>query len=36
MTYCGVQLVKERERLQALLDEPEPAKPVDGGKKKAE
>lgn len=33
VTYCGVQLVKERERRQALLDEPEP---VDGGKKKAE
>ncbi|XP_056914000.1 hedgehog acyltransferase like, a isoform X1 [Takifugu flavidus] len=33
VTYCGVQLVKERERRQALLDEPEP---VDGGKKKTE
>lgn len=33
VTYCGVQLVKERERRQALLDEPEP---VDGGKKKLE
>lgn len=36
VTYCGVQLVKERERRQALLDDPELAKPVDGGKKKAE
>lgn len=36
VTYCGVQLVKERERWQALLDDPELAKPVDGGKKKAE
>lgn len=36
VTYCGVQLVKERERQQALLDEPEPVKPVDGGKEKAE
>lgn len=35
VTYCGVQLVKERERRQALLDEPE-LKPIDGGKKKAE
>lgn len=26
VTYCGVQLVKERERKQALLEEPEPAK----------
>ncbi|TNM98075.1 hypothetical protein fugu_014321 [Takifugu bimaculatus] len=33
VTYCGVQLVKERERRQALMDEPEP---VDGGKKKTE
>lgn len=32
VTYCGVQLVKERERRQALLDEPE----VDGDKKKTE
>lgn len=36
VTYCGVQLVKERERRRALLDDPELAKPVDGGKKKAE
>lgn len=35
VTYCGVQLVKERERQQALLEEPEPVKPVDG-KEKAE
>lgn len=26
VTYCGVQLVKERERKQALLEEPEPTK----------
>uniref|UniRef100_A0A8C5HJ68 Protein-cysteine N-palmitoyltransferase HHAT-like protein n=1 Tax=Gouania willdenowi TaxID=441366 RepID=A0A8C5HJ68_GOUWI len=26
VTYCGVQLVKERERQQALKDEPEPVK----------
>ncbi|CAB1326808.1 unnamed protein product [Coregonus sp. 'balchen'] len=25
VTYCGVQLVKERERKQALLEDPEPA-----------
>ncbi|KAM6918827.1 protein-cysteine N-palmitoyltransferase HHAT-like protein isoform 1-T1 [Xenentodon cancila] len=36
VTYCGVQLVKERERRQALLDDPEPVKQVDGGKEKAE
>uniref|UniRef100_A0A3Q0RHL1 Hedgehog acyltransferase like, a n=1 Tax=Amphilophus citrinellus TaxID=61819 RepID=A0A3Q0RHL1_AMPCI len=36
VTYCGVQLVKERERQQALLEDPEPVKPVDGGKEKAE
>jgi len=36
VTYCGVQLVKERERRQALLDDPEPAKAVDEGKEKAE
>uniref|UniRef100_A0A672I6G1 Hedgehog acyltransferase like, a n=1 Tax=Salarias fasciatus TaxID=181472 RepID=A0A672I6G1_SALFA len=36
VTYCGVQLVKERERQQALLQEPEPVKPVDDGKEKAE
>uniref|UniRef100_A0A3Q4BF04 Uncharacterized protein n=1 Tax=Mola mola TaxID=94237 RepID=A0A3Q4BF04_MOLML len=36
VTYCGVQLVKERERQQALLDEPEPAKPVDARKHKTE
>lgn len=36
VTYCGVQLVKERERQQALLDDPEPVKPVDDGKEKAE
>lgn len=36
VTYCGVQLVKERERRQALLADGEPAKPVDGGKEKAE
>uniref|UniRef100_A0A665X9Z7 Protein-cysteine N-palmitoyltransferase HHAT-like protein n=1 Tax=Echeneis naucrates TaxID=173247 RepID=A0A665X9Z7_ECHNA len=35
VTYCGVQLVKERERQQALLDDLEPVKPVDG-KEKAE
>lgn len=26
VTYCGVQLVKERERKLALLEEPEPSK----------
>uniref|UniRef100_A0A8C8DMP8 Hedgehog acyltransferase like, a n=1 Tax=Oryzias sinensis TaxID=183150 RepID=A0A8C8DMP8_9TELE len=36
VTYCGVQLVKERERQQALQEEPEPATPVDGAKEKAE
>ncbi|XP_037313899.2 protein-cysteine N-palmitoyltransferase HHAT-like protein isoform X1 [Pungitius pungitius] len=36
VTYCGVQLVKEKERQQALLDDPEPVKAVDGGKEKAE
>lgn len=36
VTYCGVQLVKERERKQALLDDPDPVKPIDGGKAKAE
>ncbi|XP_057189194.1 hedgehog acyltransferase like, a isoform X2 [Triplophysa rosa] len=38
VTYCGVQLIKERERKQALLDEPEP-EPVptpEPGKQKAE
>lgn len=34
VTYCGVQLVKERERQQALLEDPEPVK--DDGKEKAE
>ncbi|KAM3866440.1 hedgehog acyltransferase like, a [Diretmus argenteus] len=34
VTYCGVQLVKERERNQALLEDAE--QPVDGGKEKAE
>ncbi|XP_047662377.1 hedgehog acyltransferase like, a [Tachysurus fulvidraco] len=27
VTYCGIQLVKERERKLALLEEPEPIKP---------
>ncbi|XP_007552610.1 hedgehog acyltransferase like, a isoform X1 [Poecilia formosa] len=36
VTYCGVQLVKERERQQALLEDPDPVKPVDDGKEKAE
>lgn len=36
VTYCGVQLVKERERRDALLDDAAPPKPVDGGKAKAE
>nr|XP_020504697.1 protein-cysteine N-palmitoyltransferase HHAT-like protein isoform X1 [Labrus bergylta] len=36
VTYCGVQVVKESERQQALLEEPEPVKPEDGGKEKAE
>lgn len=36
VTYCGVQLVKERERQQALLDDPERLKPAEGGKQKAE
>jgi len=38
VTYCGVQLVKERERNQALLEEAEAeaAKPIDGAKEKAE
>uniref|UniRef100_A0A3Q1HQ86 Hedgehog acyltransferase like, a n=1 Tax=Anabas testudineus TaxID=64144 RepID=A0A3Q1HQ86_ANATE len=36
VTYCGVQLVKERERQQALRDDPEPVKPVNDGKEKAE
>lgn len=39
VTYCGVQLVKERERQQALLEEPEPVvapKPVEEIKEKAE
>ncbi|XP_064813915.1 protein-cysteine N-palmitoyltransferase HHAT-like protein [Oncorhynchus masou masou] len=41
VTYCGVQLVKERERKQAFLDDPEPAAvpqdmPEEVGKMKAE
>ncbi|RVE61610.1 hypothetical protein OJAV_G00172340 [Oryzias javanicus] len=36
VTYCGVQLVKERERQQALQEEAEPATPADGAKEKAE
>jgi hypothetical protein len=34
VTYCGVQLVKERERNQALLEEQEAAKMAE--KEKAE
>uniref|UniRef100_A0A8C6UDF3 Hedgehog acyltransferase like, a n=1 Tax=Neogobius melanostomus TaxID=47308 RepID=A0A8C6UDF3_9GOBI len=33
VTYCGVQLVKEREREQALLEEPEPEKAADAKEK---
>lgn len=36
VTYCGVQLIKERERKQALLDDPEPVPPPETGKQKAE
>lgn len=36
VTYCGVQLIKERERKQALLDEPEPVPTPEPGKQKAE
>ncbi|ROL44729.1 Protein-cysteine N-palmitoyltransferase HHAT-like protein [Anabarilius grahami] len=36
VTYCGVQLIKERERKQALLDDPEPVPPPEAGKQKAE
>nr|XP_057924746.1 hedgehog acyltransferase like, a isoform X2 [Doryrhamphus excisus] len=36
VTYCGVQLVKERERQQALQEDAEAVKPLDGGKEKAE
>lgn len=36
VTYCGVQLIKERERKQALLDEPEPETTLEPGKQKAE
>lgn len=36
VTYCGVQLIKERERKQALLDDPEPVPPTEAGKQKAE
>lgn len=36
VTYCGVQLIKERERKQALLDEPEPLPTPEPGKQKAE
>lgn len=33
VTYCGVQLVKERERQIALLEEPEPEKAADAKEK---
>lgn len=36
VTYCGVQLIKERERKQALLDEPEPVPTPEPGKQKSE
>ncbi|XP_051944687.1 hedgehog acyltransferase like, a isoform X2 [Hippocampus zosterae] len=36
VTYCGVQLVKEHERRQALLEDAQPVKPLDGDKEKAE
>uniref|UniRef100_A0A8C1IED5 Hedgehog acyltransferase like, a n=1 Tax=Cyprinus carpio TaxID=7962 RepID=A0A8C1IED5_CYPCA len=36
VTYCGVQLIKERERKQALLDDPEPVPPTEADKQKAE
>ncbi|XP_068197212.1 hedgehog acyltransferase like, a isoform X2 [Antennarius striatus] len=36
VTYCGVQLVKEKERQDALLGDAQPPKPSDGGKEKAE
>ncbi|XP_016129647.1 hedgehog acyltransferase like, a isoform X1 [Sinocyclocheilus grahami] len=36
VTYCGVQLIKERERKQALLDDPEPVPPIEASKQKAE
>lgn len=36
VTYCGVQLIKERERRQALLDDPEPVPPTEADKQKAE
>ncbi|XP_061550287.1 hedgehog acyltransferase like, a isoform X1 [Phycodurus eques] len=36
VTYCGVQLVKEHERQQALQEDVQPVKPLDGGKEKAE
>lgn len=36
VTYCGVQLIKERERKQALLDDQEPVPPPETGKQKAE